>query len=218
MADQNNAIPLYAVRMRLTRLGGNGAPLVGADNLYVPETLVRYAYSPQYQTTDSVTKTNGAGGTCLATPAKSTPSGANITLELCDEDPYATEMLAGGSVLSAGSGSDIIGYQARKQNDPDPAPVAVELWVEAWHGDQQDGVLPWFWFCFPLNRLHMTDRELGASTDNKNFEGSASENAGFGAGVGAYPNDTSAYMQWVRTATPPPAPTTGYAPVAAPSS
>jgi hypothetical protein len=216
MADATGAISLYAIRMRVARLNAAGAPLAGADNLYVTDKMVRVDYEPTYTTIDAVTKPNGRGTLCLNIPERQVISGANLTVELCEDDPELYEMLGGGSVLTAGAGTDVVGYQAPKSTDPAAGSLSIEVWTEAWAGSSQDSVLPYVWTAFPSCKLRQTARSLSASLDEKSFEGAAIENNGWGDGPAAplWTHDSGAAWQWIRSATAPPAVTNGYAVIA----
>lgn len=215
MADATRAISLYAVRMRVARLNASGAPLVGADNLYVTSSMVRVDYTPTYATTDAVTKTNGRGEFCLNVPGKRKITGGTLTVEVCEDDPALIEMLAGGSVLVA-TGSDIVGYQFPKSDDPDQDLISIEVWTEAWVGTARDAALPYFWHAFPSCSLAQDQRSLSAAPDDKTFEGTANENPNWGTGpTYDWTQDSGAFAQFVRTAVAPPAVTDGYAPILA---
>lgn len=217
MSDATPGLSLYAVRMRVARLDASGVPLVGADNLYVTSKMVRVDYEPTYNTTSEVTKPNGSGGLCLNIPAKDKITGVSLTVEICEDDPALYEMLGGGSVITAGSGSDIIGYQGPKSTDPDDNMVSIEVWTKALVDSVPDIDLPYFWYPFPACSLHQNARSLAADPDKKEFVGNGRENPNWGTGpTYDYAHDSSASFQWIRTATLP-AVTNGYAPIIADS-
>lgn len=217
MADASRAISLYAVRLRIARLGAGGAPLVGADNLYVTDSMVRVDYTPNYNKVNAVTKDNGRGGQCLNLPERNTISGVALTVEICEDDPALYELLGGGSVLTTGTGgADIIGYQGPKSTDPTPNGVSIEVWTEAYAGQSRVADLPWFWYAFPHAVLTQTARSLSGATDTKSFDGTGSESSTWGNGPGNdWAHDSGASYQFVRTGVAPPTLTNGYAPIVA---
>jgi len=218
MADASRAISLYAVRMRVTRLGPSGAPLVGPDNMYVTDSLVRVDYTPAYNETDAITKTNGRGGLCLNVRSKKQLTGVEMTVEICDDDPMLSELLGGGTVLTTGAGADVVGYSLPLGDDPESNGVSVEVWTEAWAGDSQVADLPYFHYVFPKATLAPTERTLAGEPGEVAFEGSGGENREWGEGpVGDWAFASRAAMQWVRTSATPPAATNGYVPVPVPA-
>jgi len=213
MPDATPAVSLYAVCMRLSRLSATGAPIVGPDNLYVTDSLVRVNYTPRYETSDPVTKRNGRGRLCLNVPGTRQFAGMDLTIEVCEDDPALTELLQGGSVLTTGVGADVIGYQFPGADDAD-ATFGLEVWTEAWTGDSRDPALPWFRYAFPLCSVSQGERSASAEPDENTYEGTASANAAWGDGpLGDWTHDSTRALQWIRTATPPPAATNAYAPI-----
>ena len=218
MSDASRAISLYAVRMRVTRLGPSGAPLVGPDNMYVTDSFVRVDYTPTYNESDAITKPNGRGTLCLNVRPKKQLTGVEMTVEICDDDPMLSELLGGGTVLTTGAGADVVGYQLPLGDDPETNGVSVEVWTEAWAGDSQVADLPWFHYVFPKTALSPTERTLAAEPGEVAFEGTGGENREWGEGpAGDWTHSSRAAMQFIRTSVEPPAPTNGYVPVAAPA-
>lgn len=216
MPDASSAISLYAVALRVARLDAAGAPLVGADNLLVTHSLVRVDYTVTYSETDAVTKNNGRGRPCLNVRPKRTVSGVDVTVEVCDDDAMVAEMLGGGVVLTTGAGADVVGYQLPKDTDPETNGVSLEVWTEAWAGDSRVADLPYFRYVFPRVTLSPTERTLAAEPGEVAFEGSGGQNAAWGNGpANDWTHNSTAAMQWARTATAPPAATNGYAPTPA---
>ena len=117
----------------------------------------------------------------------------------------------GSKVYVAGAGADVIGYQWPKGDD-DENRLSVEVWTEAWVGDQRDPVLPYYRYAFPLASLAQGERQAGAEPDEHTYEGTGSANSAWGNGPSNdWTWDSSAAAQYVRTAVAPPAPTNGYA-------
>jgi hypothetical protein len=211
MPDASPAVSLYAVCMRLSRLDATGAPIVGPDMMYVTDSLVRVNYTPRYETTDAVTKRNGRGKLCLNVPGRRQFAGMDLSLEVCEDDPALVELLQGGSVLTTGAGADVIGYQFPGTDEAD-ATFGLEVWTEAWNGDSRDAVHPYFRYVLPLCSVSQGERSLAAEPDENTYEGTASANAAWGNGpVNDWTHDSTKALQWIRTATPPPAATNAYA-------
>jgi hypothetical protein len=175
---------VYALGMRVTRLTPlSGAPLIGVDNCYVTDNLVKLDFTVEYREGTEVERLNGQGRACLyhATP-KTVKRLVVDSLELCYPDPELEELLGGGDVLLDDEGRPI-GHAAPEVGaDPVPNGVGIELWSSAITDDGVDDELPYIWWTLPREYLSPTGVSVSADPMAAAFEGHGNQNPGWGNG------------------------------------
>lgn len=91
---------LFALGLRLTKLDAVGAPLVGANNCYVTDSLVQIGAGLEFSENDPVVQINGRGQTCVSYRAPDTlQNGVIDPLQVCVPDPHIFGFLIGGAVI-----------------------------------------------------------------------------------------------------------------------
>lgn len=203
---------VFATGMRVTRLDATGAPLVGEDNAYVTDNLVKLDYTVEYRDGTEVERLNGAAKACLYYSSPPTVKRLVVdSLELCYPDPELEELLGGGDVLLDVDGRPI-GYAAPEVgSDPVPNGVSIELWSSAVADDGVDPELPYLWWVFPREFLKPSGRSLSAEPMAAAFEGQGNQNSGWGNGpFNDWTHESGRVYQWVRSATMPDLSTNGY--------
>lgn len=99
---------LHALGVRLTRLDATGAPLVGANNCYTTEALVRIGFGQTYSEPDPVELLNGAGKTCVYFQASPVLLGGTIEeFRFCSPDPNVLQFTTGGDVITTGGTDEV---------------------------------------------------------------------------------------------------------------
>ena len=79
---------LFALGIRVTKLGPTGAPLPGARNSYVSDALVQAQLGLEYEDGDEIVQKNGAGLVCLTYKAPDSLKRGTIEgLQICQPDP-----------------------------------------------------------------------------------------------------------------------------------
>lgn len=188
----DGAATLYAVALRVSRLNAAGATPAGASNMFVTNSLVKVTFTPEYETGDNITKKDGQGRTCV--DVKQSDTLKRITLnsvELCEVDPEASELIGGGSILV--SGPDTIGYAFPEVGvDPTPNGVGLEVWTRRYTDNALDPTFPYARWVFPRCKLRPTGKTIGAEAMASEWEGFSEENAGFGNG----PNNDYLGASW----------------------
>jgi hypothetical protein len=211
---------VYALGMRVVRLDRTGAPLVGADNAYVTDNLVRLDFTMNYREGQEVERLNGAGRACLYYKAPDTVRGLTIdALELCYPDPELEEFLNAGDVLVDADG-DAIGYAAPEVGSVVSGNgVGIELWSAAIHDDGYDDAFPYARWLLPREKLRETGtRSIGADPVAVSYEGTGQQNPNYGAGpFGDWAYESSRVFQWYRVPTMPDLTVNGLVPVPAPT-
>jgi len=172
----NGAGSLFALGIRVTKLGPTGAPLPGARNSYVSDALVQAQLGLEYEDGDEIVQKNGAGLVCLTYKAPDTLKRGTIEgLQICQPDPNLLAMTVGGNVLM--DGANEVGYQAPEVGtDPNPYGVSVELWTNAIIDGAQAG---YFWWVVPRAKLRPNGTLNLSGTDPlvPELSGTATQNA-----------------------------------------
>jgi hypothetical protein len=175
---------VYALGMRVTRLAPlTGAPLVGPENCYVTDNLVKLDFTVEYRDGTEVERLNGQGRACLyhATP-KTVKRLVVDSLELCYPDEELEELLGGGDVLLDEDGRPIGHAVPEVGADPVPNGVGIELWSSSITDDGVDDELPYRWWTLPRLFLSPTGVSVSAEPMAAAFEGHGNQNGGWGNG------------------------------------
>jgi hypothetical protein len=197
---------VYALGMRVVRLGQTGAPLVGEGNAYETDNLVKLDFTMNYREGETKERLNGAGRACLFYEAP--PTVRNITidsLELCNNDAELEQLLGGGDVL-VDDDDDPIGYAAPEVgSDPSGFGLALELWSAAMHDEGYDDTFPYERWLFPREALRAAGtRTIGSDPMAVGFEGTGKQNPNYGNGAfNDWPYTSSRVFQHYRVATIP---------------
>lgn len=220
MATRTKTGSVFALGGRFVRLDRSGAPLVGADNAYVTDNLVRLDFTMNYREGEEKERTNGSGRACLYYKAPDTVRGLTInTLELCYPDPELEEFLSAGDVLVDADG-DAVGYAAPEVgSDPSGHGIAVELWSSAITDDGVADDDPYIKWLLPRIKVRETGtRSVGPDPMALTYEGTGRQNPNYGTGAFAdWTYESSRVFQWYRVPTMPDLSTNGLVPVAAPA-
>lgn len=178
----DGAAHLYAVAIRVARLNAAGGTPAGASNSYVSNSLVKVTFTPEYETGDEITKKDGQGRTCVSVKQSDTLKRVTLnSVELCEEDPEASELLGGGAIIVAAG--DTIGYAYPEVGvDPQPNGVSLEVWTRRYTDNSLDPTFPYARWVFPRCKLRPTGKTIGAEAMAAEWEGWSEENTGFGNG------------------------------------
>lgn len=180
----NGAGSLFALGMRLTRLGADGSPLVGPENSYVTDALVQLELGLEYEDGNEIVQRNGSGNLCLTYKAPdSLKRGTISSMQVCTPDPIILQFLAGGTIIEDGAGNPI-GYAAPKVgSDPVPNGVSIEFWTRGIIDGSEQG---YFWWVAPKTKLRPSDGWTISGEDPllPELEGSAEQNPNWGDGPG----------------------------------
>lgn len=99
----DSAGSLFALGVRLTKLDALGAPLVGANNCYVTDSLVNVSIGLEYEDGTEIVQKSGSGRVCLTYKAPDTLKRGTISdFQVCSPDPNVLEFAIGGNVISTG--------------------------------------------------------------------------------------------------------------------
>lgn len=205
MAGWDGAGSIHALRLRVTRLAANGAPAVGANNMYITSALTKISFQGEYLEGDEIEEKNGSGELCLYYQAPDVLKRINVKLEICSPDPELEELLGGGTVLT--SAGDTVGLAAPAVGvDPQPNGISIEAWSHAVLNGSIDAELPYIHWVFPkIRNLKPDEKTLANEALKPAYEGFGLENANWGDGPGTaeWPFASNRCWQWARKATVP---------------
>jgi hypothetical protein len=194
---QDNAASVRGLALRVTRLGADGAPVVGTScDVYLSGGFIQFTFTPAYSTGDEIEIKNAAGEVCTYFKMPDTLKNVTSSLEICDPDPILTQLLVGGEVLEAEFNSALapVGTQSGDQVaagyaaehigiEANPYGVAVEVWAQAVVGGKAANVAPYWHYVFPYQKYSLNgDRVLQNGNLATVFAGTGGGNAAFGRG------------------------------------
>lgn len=203
---QDNATSVNGTHIRITRLGANGAPLVGTNNSYVTKAFVSLSLSPEFEDGDELTRKAASGEVCVSHKTADTLKRVNISISLCNVDPEFTQMISGGVLLEDGS-SNSVGWLAPQIGvDALPNGVAIEVWSKATLNGKPAPVNPYYHWLVPYAVMRLSGEQV-IQNDllETTFEGWGVGNAAFDDGPAAplWPWQSDRAYGYTRTSTVP---------------
>lgn len=197
----DNASSVAGMAIRVTRLAADGNLVTGPSASYVTKKFVSLGFTPEYETGDEFTTKAADGSVCVTWKAPDTLKRVTLSIALCDPDPEFTEMISGGTLLSAGGKS--VGYKAPLVGvDATPNGVAIEVWSIANVNGRQASVNPYWHWVFPYAQMHQAgERAIQNDLLATSFEGWGVGNDGFGDGPAAplWPFASDSPVAYART-------------------
>lgn len=196
---------VFALGMRVSILGANGAPQVGPDSCYVTDNLVKLDYTVEYRNGVEVERLNGAAKACLYYASNPTIKRLTVDgLELCYPDAELEQLLGGGDVLLDADGRPVGYASPAVGTDPVPNGVGIELWSSAVSDDGIDAELPYIKWLFPREFLKPDKRSISSAAFAAAFTGQGNQNPGYGSGpFNDWEHESGRVFQWYRTDTIP---------------
>ena len=207
------AASIGGVALRATRLGPNGAPLVGANSAYVQtSSFISLSFTPELEEGDEFTQKGANGEVCATFKMPDTLKRVNLELAICDPDPEFTHLVSGGTLLTVTPGGggtpETVGWAAQETGiDALPDGIALEVWTNAITDGKRDNTYPYYHFIFPFVNLRPSgDRVIANEIMAQTFSGSGVGNIGFGEGPDGsweFPAVTNRAYAYARTDTAP---------------
>ena len=211
MTQLDHALSVQGLIMRMTRLDNLGKPVIDPEASYVTKAFVSVSFTPNYNEGASIQTVNASGAKCLNYKIPDTLDSVSLELSVCAPGPEITEILAGGSILTAtidqedyntGWASPKLGSSGREDGS---SGVSLEVWSRAAEDDHDAYQLPYWHYLFPKTTLRASgSRVIEAENAVANtFEGNASGNVNFGKGPDgnwAWPAATDRPFMWGRVA------------------
>lgn len=188
---------------RYARLDTNGVPLPGENNLYVSDALVTLGFTAVYTDGDEIEEKNACGTTKVSYRQPDTFKRGDVELTLVTPDPFLSEFLSGGDVLT--SGSIPKGFAAPPLGPVTGNGISIEVWTLRIDEGDQDADYPYAHWAYPkVKNLRIGDHEHGASALKPVFSGQAYENINWYDGpVGDWPATSDRIYQWIPCQTMP---------------
>jgi hypothetical protein len=194
---QDNAASVRGRALRCTNLGSDGAPAVGTMvDVYMTGGFISFQFTPEYSEGDEIEVKNAAGETCVYYKLPDTLKNVGLQLSICDPDPVLTQMLVGGTVLTAPGNSayapagtpasDLVavGYASEMAGQAaTPNGVAVEVWADAIVNSRSASRAPFWHYLFPSAQFRLDgDRVIENGNLATAFAGTGTGNEAFGSG------------------------------------
>lgn len=199
------ASSIQAVAVRATKLGADGAPLVGVSNAFVTTQFTRVSFTPEYEEGEEINEKGADGTVCVYYKMPDTLKRVNLQVAICKPQPEIYEMLADGSLLENAT-AEVVGYATPLVGtEPNPDGLGLEVWSRAIVDGRPAAVNPYIRWVFPYAKMRMDgERALENGSMAHQFSGWALGNAAFGDGpVGDWTFPTTSPMQFARDATAP---------------
>lgn len=199
---QDYAASVQGAVIRVTRLAADGTLATGGSASYVMSSFIRVSFTPEYEEGDEFTEKAADGSVCITYKAPDTLKRVTLELAICNPDPEFTELLAGGTILSAAGNS--VGYAAPLAGvDANPNGAALEVWSYAVQSGKRAATNPYWHWVFPYVKMRPGgDRVIENGMMANTFEGWGVGNTGFGDGPAAptWPFVSDRPYQYARAA------------------
>jgi hypothetical protein len=198
MAEQDCRPQVQACALRVARLGPDGVPAPGANNLYVSDALTTMSVTPVYTDGNEIELKNGCGQVKLSYRAPDSFKRLDVSLTLDTPDPYLQEFLSGGDVLSDGARR---GFAAPPIGEITGNGVSIELWSKRIDDGALDADDPYAWHVYP----RITNLRLGDWTHEDGplvpvYSGQAYQNPNWYDGpLNDWPAESDRVYQWLPT-------------------
>jgi hypothetical protein len=213
---QDNAASVRGRALRVTTLGSDGAPAVGTPcDIYMTGGFISFQFTPAYSDGDEIEVKNAAGETCVYYKLPDTLKNVGLQLQICDPDTVLTQMLVGGTVITAAgnsayapAGTDAgdlvaIGYASGLAGQAaTPNGVAVEVWADAIVNSRSASRAPFWHYLFPSAQFRLDgDRVIENGNLATQFAGTGVGNEAFGSGprmdlTGVSPTPVEGAWDW----------------------
>lgn len=190
---------IQACAIRVSKLQANGRTLAGSANLYVSDALVTFTATPVYEDGEEITQKNACGAVCINYKGPDDFKRLDVALVLCTPDPYLSEFLTGGEVLTDG---DAVGYAYPDIGSVSGNGVSIELWAKRIDDGDLDADFPYAWWAFPkIRNLRIGERQFGNNPLLSPYQGQAVENPNwFDGPLNDWPVASDRVGQWIPTA------------------
>lgn len=198
------ASSVQAVALRVTRLGADGAPLVGTKNAYATSQFTRFSVTPEYETGEEVKEKAADGTTCVYFKMPDTLTKVNFQIAICKPQPEIYDMLGDGTLLM--DGTDVAGWAAPAEGtEANPDGLGIEVWTRAIVNGRPAATNPFWRWVFPFAKTRLDGERVFENGMVANaFAGEGYSNALFGDGpVGDWDFPTTSAMQFARDASAP---------------
>lgn len=201
MANSDCIPQVHICAMRVAELDPNGVPTPGS-NLLTVDSIVELVATPAITEGDQIEDKNGCGVVCVNYKGPDTLLRYDITLIVCDQNPYVMAALGRGTILDDVVGLETIrGYAFPALGEASTEAVSIEFWAKRIDDGALHADYPYAWWVMPK----VTDLRHDAMTFNNGsnrpaFVGRAFENENwFDGPLNDWPVESDRAVQWFPT-------------------
>lgn len=202
---QQYASSMQAVAIRVSRLMSDGSIATGPSASYVlTNDFISLSFTAEVNEGIDIEQVGGDGTICATYRGPDTLKRVNIELAICNPDPEASEILAGGTLLS--DAGMVVGYAPPPVGvNGNPNGAAIEVWSKAIVNGKPDGTKPYWHWVLPYTIMAPSgDRALENGQLATTFSGWGVGNEAFGEGpAGDWPFISDRPYQYARSVTAP---------------
>lgn len=198
MANSDCLPQVQACRLRVCKLDSNGVPTPGANNLYVTDAFASLTATPVYTDGDEIEEKNACGTVAINYKGSDSFKRLDVELQVHTHDPYLTEMLGLGDVLTAGG---VNGYAAPPIGAIAGNGVSIEVWAHRVDDGDLHAEYPYAWWVFPkVKNLRHGAKSFANGPHVQTFVGQAVENPNWYDGpLNDWPTTSDRSFQWMPT-------------------
>lgn len=113
--------------MRVTRLDGCGAKVLGPDSVVTSDGFISVALTANTDEGETISVTNAAGAVCILDEPCPKFTGYGIEVEFCGVDPDLISLMTGQPIVEDGAGN-ATGFRMNSNIDACDYGFALELW------------------------------------------------------------------------------------------
>lgn len=113
--------------MRVTRLNGCGAVVMGPESSAVSDGFVSIAFTANTEEGETINVTNAAGRPCVFDEPAPIFTGYTVEVTFCGVDPALYALMTGQSVV-LNSDDEAVGFQVNSDVNFDDSGFALEVW------------------------------------------------------------------------------------------
>lgn len=133
MVDTSKCFSLIRGRaMRVTRLDGCGAVVLGPDSTVVSDGFISIALAAQTDEGTTISITNAAGKVCISDVPCPLFTGYDVTVEFCGVDPDLIKLMTGQPMVTDGATPtpQNVGFRMNTAIDACASGFALEVWSQ----------------------------------------------------------------------------------------
>lgn len=192
----NDCLPqVHICGIRLAELDTNGVPTPGANNLIAVDSIVEIQATPVITAGDEIEEKNGCGAVCINYKGPDTLKRFDLSLIVCDHNPYVMAALGRGVVLTD-AGINGYGFPALGATSEDG--VSIEFWAKRIDQGALHADYPYAWWVMPkVTNLAHGPMTWNNGANRPTFTGRAFENDNwFDGPLNDWPVESDRAIQW----------------------
>lgn len=173
--------------MRITKLDECGTPVLGPTSSLVSKGFVNVDPVPNYTDPDAISQTDANGDNCINDQAASALNWVDLTIVMCNVDPYAVNLITGNPLVvdDATPTPNTTGYRL-DAGLTGTANFALELWSGVTGQACGAGGQAYGYWLFPFVVQGKIGEGLSITNAGLTLTMTARTQAGSGWGVGPY--------------------------------